>query len=68
MKLQYEKLIKGYVDTVFNIWRMGKDANLNYEETKKRLDDINRILNGHDKFITLEKGDTVCFVLQMPGL
>ena len=22
---------------------------------------INRILNGHDKFITLEKGDTVCF-------
>ncbi|WP_405287658.1 hypothetical protein [Methanobrevibacter sp.] len=46
-----EKLIKGYVDTVFNIWRMGKDANLNYEETKKRLDDINRILNEHVSFI-----------------
>jgi len=46
-----EKLIKGYVDTVFNIWRMGKDANLNYEETKKRLDDINRILNEHISFI-----------------
>lgn len=46
-----EKLIKGYVDAVFNIWRMGKDANLNYEETKKRLDDINRILNDHISFI-----------------
>ncbi len=46
-----EKLIKGYVDTVFNIWRMGKDAILNYEETKKRLDDINRILNEHISFI-----------------
>lgn len=46
-----EKLIKGYVDTVFNIWRMGKDANLNYEETKKRLDDINEILNEHISLI-----------------
>lgn len=46
-----EKLIKGYVDTVFNIWRMGKDANLNYEETKKRLDDIDQILNEHISFI-----------------
>ena len=46
-----EKLIKGYVDTVFNIWRMGKDANLNYEETKKRLDEINGILNEHISFM-----------------
>ena len=46
-----EKLIKGYVDTVFNIWRMGKDAKLNYEETQRRLDDINQILNEHVSFI-----------------
>ena len=42
-----DKLIKGYVDTVFNIWRMGKDAKLNYENNKKRLDDIDTILVDH---------------------
>lgn len=46
-----KKLIKGYVDTVFNIWRMGKDAKLNYEDTKKRLDTINIILDQHVSFI-----------------
>ncbi len=46
-----DKLIKGYVDTVFNVWRMGKDAKLNYEETKIKLDNINQILDEHISFI-----------------
>lgn len=46
-----EKLIKGYVDTAFNVWRMGKDAKLNYEINKKRLEDINKILDNHISFI-----------------
>jgi hypothetical protein len=46
-----EKLIKGYVDTVFNIWRMGKDAKLNYEINKQRIEDIDHILNNHISFI-----------------
>ena len=46
-----DKLIKGYVDTVFNIWRMGKDARLNYEDNKKRLYNINKILDEHISLI-----------------
>ena len=46
-----EKLIKGYVDTVFNVWRMGKDIKSNYEDTKKRLEDVNEILNDHTTFL-----------------
>ena len=46
-----EKLIKGYVDTVFNIWRMGKDAKLNYEDNKKKLDDVDHLLNEFAKLI-----------------
>ena len=42
-----EKLIKGYVDTVFNIWRMGKDVKLHYEDNKKKLDNINEIIDNH---------------------
>ena len=42
-----DKLIKGYVNTVFNIWRMGKDARINYEQNRKRLEDINEILDDH---------------------
>ena len=38
-----EKLIKGYANTIFNIWRMGKDAKLNYADNKKKLDSINKI-------------------------
>jgi len=45
------KLIKGYVDTVFNIWRMGKDAKLNYEDNKKKLDDVNHLLKEFAKLI-----------------
>lgn len=45
------KLIKGYVDTVFNIWRMGKDAKLNYEDNKKKLSYINVILEDHTALI-----------------
>ncbi len=46
-----EKLIKGYVDTAFNIWRMGKDAKLNYEDNKKKLDDVNQSLREFAKLI-----------------
>lgn len=46
-----EKLIKGYVDTVFNIWRMGKDARLNYEDNKKKLTFIQIILDDHRNLI-----------------
>ena len=51
-----EKLIKGYVDTVFNIWRMGKDAKLNYEDNKKKLLYIDVILQDHmDLLVNIEK-------------
>lgn len=42
-----DKLIKGYVNTVFNIWRMGKDAKTNYNLNRKRLEDISEILDNH---------------------
>lgn len=42
-----DKLIKGYVNTVFNIWRMGKDARTNYDLNRKRLEDISEILDDH---------------------
>lgn len=46
-----EKLIEGYVNTVFNIWRLGKDAELNYEENKERVNQVNKMLDNHISFI-----------------
>lgn len=51
LDIDTEKLIKGYVDTVFNIWRMGKDAKLNYEGNKKKLKYIQGILDDHRHLI-----------------
>lgn len=42
-----DKLLKSYVDTVFNIWRMGKDAKLNFEDNQKKLRYIDVILDDH---------------------